>query len=153
MSRSELVRLSGVSKQQLSRLENGRIRLRLDHLKPFAGPLGYTVEQILLGALSGTAGSHIELSDVLREELAHDEPLGPAPGQIPELYTRAGLGGGGLPARELRRDGRHADPLKTEGWLFPASFVREQLHTTAGRLWSSTPPATAWRRPSSPANA
>ena len=42
MSRSELVRLSGDSKQQLSRLENGLIRLRLDHLKPFAGPLGYT---------------------------------------------------------------------------------------------------------------
>ena len=70
MCRSELVRLSGVSKQQLSRLENGHIRLRLDHLKPFASPLGYTPEQILLwGRYPGTAGSHIELSDVLREEL------------------------------------------------------------------------------------
>jgi transcriptional regulator with XRE-family HTH domain len=48
MSRSELVRLSGVSKQQLSRLENGLIRLRLDHLKPFANALGFTPEQILL---------------------------------------------------------------------------------------------------------
>ena len=131
MSRSELVRLSGVSKQQLSRLENGHIRLRLDHLKPFAGPLGYTPEQILLwGRYPGTGGSHIESSDVLREESAHDEPLGPAPGQVPELDTRAGLGGGGVPARELRKDGRHADPLKSEGWLFPGSFVREQLHTT-----------------------
>src|SRR5580658_10702824 len=120
MSRTELVKKSGVSKQQLSRLENGHIRLRLDHLKPFAGPLGYTVEQILLwGRYPGTAGSHIESSDVLREESAHDEPLGPAPGQVPELDTRAGLGGGGLPARELRKDGRHADPLKSEGWLFP----------------------------------
>jgi len=135
MSRSELVRLSGVSKQQLSRLENGHIRLRLDHLKPFAGPLGYTPEQILLwGRYPGTGSSHIESSDVLREEAAHDEPLGPAPGQVPELDTRAGLGGGGLPARELRKDGRHADPLKTEGWLFPSSFVREQLHTTPSRL-------------------
>src|SRR5579863_5476521 len=135
MSRSELVRLSGVSKQQLSRLENGHIRLRLDHLKPFAGPLGYTVEQILLwGRYPGTAGSHIESSDVLREESAHDEPLGPALGQVPELDTRAGLGGGGTPAREMRKDGRHADPLKPEGWLFPASFVREQLHTSAARL-------------------
>ena len=58
MSRSELVRLSGVSKQQLSRLENSLIRLRLDHLKPFAGPLGYTPEQILLwGRYPGTGGS------------------------------------------------------------------------------------------------
>ena len=57
MSRSELVRLSGVSKQQLSRLETGLIRLRLDHLKPFAGPLGYTPEQMLLwGTISGDVG-------------------------------------------------------------------------------------------------
>jgi transcriptional regulator with XRE-family HTH domain len=135
MSRSELVRLSGVSKQQLSRLENSLIRLRLDHLKPFAGPLGYTPEQILLwGRYPGTGGMHIESSDVLREDSPHDEPLGPAPGQVPELDTRAGLGGGGTPNRELRKDGRHADALKSEGWLFPASFVREQLHTTTGRL-------------------
>jgi len=135
MSRSELVRLSGVSKQQLSRLENGLIRLRLDHLKPFAGPLGYSPEQILLwGRYPGTSGSHIESSDVLREEAAHDEPLGPSPGQVPELDTRAGLGGGGVPARELRKDGRHADPLKSEGWLFPGSFVREQLHSSPSRL-------------------
>jgi transcriptional regulator with XRE-family HTH domain len=135
MSRSELVRLSGVSKQQLSRLENGLIRLRLDHLKPFAGPLGYSAEQILLwGRYPGTTGGHIESSDVLREEAANDEPLGPAPGQVPELDTRAGLGGGGVATRELRKDGRHADALKGEGWVFPASFVREQLHTAPSRL-------------------
>jgi transcriptional regulator with XRE-family HTH domain len=135
MSRSELVRLSGVSKQQLSRLENGLIRLRLDHLKPFAAHLGYTPEQMLLwGKYPGTGGSHIESSDVLREEPTHDDSLGPSPGQVPELDTRAGLGGGGVPAREVRKDGKHADPLKAEGWLFPASFVREQLHTSPGRL-------------------
>jgi transcriptional regulator with XRE-family HTH domain len=135
MSRSELVRLSGVSKQQLSRLENGQIRLRLDHLKPFAAHLGYTPEQILLwGRYPGTGSSHVESSDILGEDGTHDEPLGPAPGQVPELDTRAGLGGGGTPAREVRKDGRHADPLKSEGWLFPASFVRDQLHSSPGRL-------------------
>src|SRR5208282_2919518 len=79
MSRSELVRLSGISKQQLSRLENGLIRLRLDHLKPFAPHLGYSPEQILLwGRYPGTGTSgHIESSDVLREEGTHDEPIGP----------------------------------------------------------------------------
>src|SRR5580700_7265218 len=137
MSRSELVRLSGVSKQQLSRLENGLIRLRLDHLKPFAGPLGYTPEQILLwGRYPGTggvAGSHVESSDVLREEAAQED-FGPAPGQVPELDTRAGLGGGGLPAREVRKEGRHADPVKSEGWVFPSSFVREQLHAAPSQL-------------------
>ncbi len=131
----KLVALSGVSKQQLSRLENGQIRLRLDHLKPFANHLGYSPEQILLwGRFPGTGGSHVESSDVLRDESAHEEPLGPAQGQVPELDTRAGLGGGGVPAREVRKEGRHADPVKSEGWLFPASFVREQLHTSAARL-------------------
>ena len=135
MSRSELVRLSGISKQQLSRLENGQIRLRLDHLKPFANYLGYSPEQMLLwGRYPGTGTGHIESSDVLREESAHDEPLGPPPGQVPELDTRAGLGGGGLPAREVRKDGRHADPVKSEGWVFPPSFVRDQLHASAARL-------------------
>jgi transcriptional regulator with XRE-family HTH domain len=135
MSRSELVRLSGVSKQQLSRLENGQIRLRLDHLKPFSSHLGYSPEQILLwGRFPGSGGTHIESSDVLREESAQDEPIGPSPGQVPELDTRAGLGGGGMPAREVRKEGRHADPIKSEGWLFPASFVREQLHTSPARL-------------------
>jgi len=137
MSRSELVRRSGISKQQLSRLENNQIRLRLDHLKPFANVLGYSPEQILLwGRYPGTpaAGGHIESSDVLREETNHDEPLGPALGQVPELDTRAGMGGGGIPAREVRKDGKHADPIKSEGWLFPAGFVREQLHATPARL-------------------
>src|SRR5208337_21798 len=91
MSRSELVRKSGVSKQQLSRLENGLIRLRLDHLKPFASALGFTPEQMLLwGRYPGT-GDHIESSDVLRDK-GPREPVGPPPGQIPELDTRAGLG-------------------------------------------------------------
>ena len=134
MSRSELVRRSGVSKQQLSRLENGVIRMRLDHLKPFANVLGYTPEQILLwGKLPGTGG-HIESSDVLRDDDSHDEPLGPALGQVPELETRAGMGGGGVMAREIRKDGKHADPLKPEGWVFPPTFIREQLHSSAGRL-------------------
>ena len=62
MTRSDLVRLSGVSKQQLSRLENGQLRLRLDHLKPFASHLGYTPEQILLwGRYPGTGED--DLSD------------------------------------------------------------------------------------------
>jgi transcriptional regulator with XRE-family HTH domain len=136
MSRSELVRLSGVSKQQLSRLENGLIRLRLDHLKPFASHLGYTPEQMLLwGRYPGTGGGgHIESSDILGEEHAAEEPIGPPRGQIPELDTRAGLGGGGVPAREVRKEGRHTDPIKSEGWTFPTSFVREQLHTSPTQL-------------------
>jgi len=130
MSRSELVRLTGISKQQLSRLENGLIRLRLDHLKPFAKHLNFSPEQILLwGRYPGTGSDHIESNDALREDGAHDE----VPGKVPELDTRASLGGG-IPAREVRKDGKYADPIKSEGWWFPASFVHEQLHTSAAGL-------------------
>ena len=131
MSRSDLVRRSGVSKQQLSRLEHGQIRMRLDHLKPFASHLGYTPEQILLwGRYPGTGGSHPDaIDDALRED-----PHGSALDQVPELDTRAGMGGGAAPAMDVRKDGRHADPVKSERWTFPASFVREQLHTSAAQL-------------------
>ena len=134
MSRSELVRLSGVSKQQLSRLENNQIRLRLDHLKPFAKHLGFSPEQMLLwGKLPGTS-EHIESSDILGPTWPRDETVGPPKGQIPELDTRAGLGGGGVPSREVRKESRYADPIKSEGWTFPPSFVREQLHSVPARL-------------------
>jgi transcriptional regulator with XRE-family HTH domain len=122
MSRSELVRLSGVSKQQLSRLEGGQIRMRLDHLKPFAKHLGYTPEQILLwGRYPGTGEEE--------SSGARDEPLR----KVPELDTRADPGSG-APKREVRKDGRHADPIRSESWVFPASFVREQLHSSPERL-------------------
>ena len=122
MSRSELVRLSGVSKQQLSRLEGGQIRMRLDHLKPFAKHLGYTPEQILLwGRYPGTGEGE---SGDPREEPQR---------RVPELDTRADPGSG---AREARgAQGRPPrGPIKPEGWVFPASFVREQLHASPERL-------------------
>src|SRR5262249_35284471 len=74
MSRSDLVKRSGISKHQLSRLENGLIRLRLDHLKPFANVLGYSAEQILLwGRYPGAAGDQTE-SEGLRVTEQVPEP-------------------------------------------------------------------------------
>jgi transcriptional regulator with XRE-family HTH domain len=132
MSRSELVRLSGVSKQQLSRLEGGQIRLRLDHLMPFASHLGYTPEQMLLwGRYPGT-GSDVESSDGARVQVSPDESSGRTSGRVPELDTR-GAPGGRAKARELRKGGRKA-AVKSEVWVFPPSFVREQLHASAERL-------------------
>ena len=93
MSRSELVRLSGISKQQLSRLENGLIRLRLDHLKPFAPHLGYTPEQILLwGRFPGTEGA----GSVQKQSGE------PALKGVPELDTRATAGT--TAKRNVRKD-------------------------------------------------
>src|ERR1700721_3538035 len=96
MRRSALVRLSGVSKQQLSRLENGLIRLRLDHLKPFAPHLGYSPEQMLLwGRLPGT-----EMPDS-GQNLAAE----PAFRGVPELDTRASTSGT-AGKRNGRKEGR-----------------------------------------------
>ena len=81
MSRSELVRLSGVSKQQLSRLENGPDPAAARSLEAVRHALGYTPEQMLLwGRYPGTRrGGHIESSDVLREEPATTNRSVPLP--------------------------------------------------------------------------
>jgi transcriptional regulator with XRE-family HTH domain len=124
MSRSELVRLSGVSKQQLSRLENGLIRLRLDHLKPFASHLGYTPEQMLLwGRFPGT-----EMADSGEKPAAEPVLRG-----VPELDTRANTGST-AGKRNVRREGRHTDPVLPEQWVFPATFMHEVLHSSVERL-------------------
>jgi transcriptional regulator with XRE-family HTH domain len=113
MSRTELVNRSGVSKQQLSRLEHGQVRLRLDHLKPFAEVLGYTPEQILLwGRYPGTGSI---------EEAGKFQLVSSGPGEIPELDMRA-------------RRGRHVAPVEEARWSFPRSFVAERLHASAARL-------------------
>jgi phage repressor protein C with HTH and peptisase S24 domain len=124
MSRSELVRLSGVSKQQLSRLEGGQIRLRLDHLKPFASHLGYTPEQILLwGRYPGTGSS---------ETAATDETDSSSGAQVPELDNRPEQSG--IAAKGTRKQAHPVGPIKSEKWVFPATFVHEQLHSSPDRL-------------------
>jgi phage repressor protein C with HTH and peptisase S24 domain/DNA-binding Xre family transcriptional regulator len=133
MTRSKLVELTGVSKQQLSRLENGLVRLRLDHLKPFANALNYTPEQILLwGRYPGTTGN-ADASEGPQEGPSYQPQMNPPANQVPELDARAGMIGG-VPPRDVRTDGNHTDPIKSEGWVFPAGFVREQLHAAAPQL-------------------
>jgi transcriptional regulator with XRE-family HTH domain len=122
MSRTELVKRSGVSKQQLSRLENGMIRLRLDHLKPFANALGYSPEQILLwGRYPGTSGDQIE-----------GEALG-ASEHVPELASRSEAGATYSKLRK-RKEGGHVERIKAEDWAFPASFVTNELQASANNL-------------------
>ncbi len=131
MSRTELVKRSGVSKQQLSRLENGHIRLRLDHLKPFAGPLGYTPEQILLwGRYPGTGTLPAETGD----DRGKPFPVESRAGEVPELARHSAAESARSSFQEVRKAGRHADPVKPERWSFPNNFIKEQLHTSPERL-------------------
>jgi transcriptional regulator with XRE-family HTH domain len=120
MSRTQLVKRSGVSKQQLSRLENGLIRLRLDHLKPFANALGYSAEQILLwGRYPGTSEAQIQ-----------SEALG-ASEHVPELASRSEAAHSKL---RTRKEGRHVERIKAEDWAFPASFITNRLEALAKNL-------------------
>jgi transcriptional regulator with XRE-family HTH domain len=122
MSRTELVRRSGISKQQLSRLENGLIRLRLDHLKPFANALGYSPEQMLLwGRYPGTSKDQIQ-----------GEALG-ASEHVPELASRSEAGAAYSKLRK-HKEGQHVERIKAEDWAFPASFVTKQLQASAKQL-------------------
>jgi transcriptional regulator with XRE-family HTH domain len=120
MSRTELVKRSGVSKQQLSRLESGQIRLRLDHLKPFAAVLDYSPEEILLW---GRLPHGISESGDQRGDAGTKSPTGKRPGEVREIDARAPLARGRVVSR-----------FKSEHWLFPESFVSEQLHTTSAQL-------------------
>jgi transcriptional regulator with XRE-family HTH domain len=129
MSRTELVERSGVSKQQLSRLENGHIRLRLDHLKPFAAVLGYTPEQMLLwGRFPGTG--EVKADEARQRGGAKPDDTRCS---IPEIDIHAERAGRGS-AKEGRKIGRHTDPIKSERWGLPLSFVREQLHASTEQL-------------------
>jgi len=122
MSRTQLVKRSGVSKQQLSRLENGLIRLRLDHLKPFANALGYSPDQILLwGRYPGTSGDQIQ-----------GEALGTSE-HVPELAPRAEAGSAHSKLR-TRKEGRHVERIRAEDWIFPTSFVTNRLQASAKNL-------------------
>jgi phage repressor protein C with HTH and peptisase S24 domain len=123
MSRGELVRKSGVSKQQLSRLENGLIRMRLDHLKPFAAHLGYSPEQILLWGRLPQGMENAPESVDQRRGAADKGSREKTSVEIRELDVHAPV------AR-----GRSSQHLKAENWAFPETFVREQLHASGSQL-------------------
>src|ERR1700676_4057857 len=90
MSCTERVKKSGVSKQQLSRLESGQIRLRLDHLKPFAPHLGYTPEQILLWGRFPISGEYPKnATDASPQQAGSAQSRGPNSEAIAEIDPRA----------------------------------------------------------------
>ena len=135
MSRTELVERSGISKQQLSRLENGHIRLRLDHLKPFAKALGYTPEQMLLwGRYPGTPAAISNQATCCAKKRHMTSRSAPRPGRCRNSTPAPASAAAACRRAKCARTASHADPLKAEGWVFPPTFVREQLHSSPGRL-------------------
>lgn len=51
-----------------------------------------------------------------------------------ELDIRAGRSGAGLPSEEFVVDGDHADAVKSEAWIFPPTFVLNELHTVPANI-------------------
>jgi hypothetical protein len=49
-----------------------------------------------------------------------------------------------------RKDGRHLDRIRSEGWLFPPSFVKKQLQPSPTQLLVVDAEGDAWRERSCP---
>lgn len=75
-----------------------------------------------------TEVAQVDLSD------STDTPSQQLKGIVREFEARSGMGGGGLSDREVMHNGHYSDPLKPEGWLFPASFLRNELRAPASRI-------------------
>ena len=153
MCRSELVRRSGVSKQQLSRLENGMIRIRLDHLKPFAAVLGYTPEQMLLwGKYPGT-GAAISNQATCCAKSDPRRALGQSPARCPNSTPAPASAAAASRPAKCARMASTPTHLRPKDGCFPIVSCASNFTPRRAGSWCSIPPATAWRRQSSPASA
>lgn len=137
LSQEKLATLADTTKQTVIRLEKGAplgMKFTLEWARRFAPHVGYTAEQLMFWKSEygdpDTPSTHIESSHVLDHEFAN----GPRPGQIPEYAPRAGMGGGGVPERSVVRDGNVVDPIKPEGWLFPHTFLSQELRVPTNAL-------------------
>lgn len=117
----EISRIQKISLKHYKFLELGQSELKLRWAEPIAKAFGTTPQRIMFGE---DEKPHIESSDVMgfqeQPRVYLDTNV-----LVRELDTRAGLGGGGVPSREVRREGDYADPLKAEGWQLPPSYLRE----------------------------
>lgn len=135
LTQTELAKKLSTTKNTIIRLESGKpapegIKLTRDWAERASRVLHIPADEILFwDQRHGDDPPHIESDAVMTEAPA---AIAAGRGQgIPELEMRAGLGGGGLTAREVRRDGQHADPVKTEAWQLPSGYLREAgLHTS-----------------------
>lgn len=110
-----------VSQAQVSRWLRGQEpeRPRFDRIVQVAKELGVLTD----GASEDSAPSF-------------DPDYSPMPRDgILEIDVRAGLGGGGSVDQSLVvQHGSHTDPIKSESWHFPSSFVRNELHRPEDRI-------------------
>lgn len=141
ISQQKLADLAKTSKNTIVRLEIGDpkrrgMKLTREWAERLAPHLRFTADEILFwDQRHRRSGRHIESSEVAIGVLREQPNAFAQPSiAIPELVARGGLGGGGVATEEVRHDGRHADPVKPEGWQFPGTFVQQELRASAGAL-------------------
>lgn len=141
LTQEELAKKARTTKNTVIRLEGGKappkgMKLTLKWAERFAPHVGYTAQQLMFWKpefAARHADEHIESSDVMGFADQRPQFTAGARGTIRELDARAGMGGGGIPSREVRHDGDYADPLKPEEWVIPPSYLRE-IGRPANRL-------------------
>jgi transcriptional regulator with XRE-family HTH domain len=134
ISQAQLGDAVGVTSQAVSQWERGETMPEMDKMTTIARRVRVPLNW-LLDEPRGDPDEAIErvpMDDFERDGQVPAERG--APVGIVEIDVRAGMGGGGVPTEAYRPDGQHTDPLKSEGWSFPASFLREELRAPAARL-------------------
>lgn len=119
LTQEQLAAKAGVSQSAITDIETGKRKteaakvsklLRFFHLE-------HTV----------SADEHIDSSAVAA---GFGSPPTIFPDGIPELESRAGMGGGSVVSVEVRAGNVAVDPIKPDQWFFPHGFIRDELHAT-----------------------
>jgi len=135
LSQSELARRMGVTRGAVGLWETTG-QISSENIRKLAIDLGVNTEWLETGRgrQSIEEPRRVTLDELERNDEPFDE-TSKRPSGILEIDVRAGLGGGGYTADyEVRLDGDHADPVKSEGWQFPTRFMREEVRAPENRI-------------------
>lgn len=128
LSQSDLAERVGMKQTSIASIEAGVVE-RPKKLREIARALGCT-EAWLLGEDEDRDHEIVRETEDERDGIQMDVP----PGAIVEIDVRAGLGGGGVVQHGYRREFNGittVDALKTEVWMLPGAFVRQQVRKGA----------------------
>jgi phage repressor protein C with HTH and peptisase S24 domain len=120
----EIARKTGVSQSAIDRMERGDWKKLSENVQKLARYYGVRLPD-------AEFDEHIDSSEVAAQFNGNQtaRTLG-----VPELETRAGMGGGGAISIELRAGGVAADPTKPDQWVLPPGFVRDELRAAPSGL-------------------
>lgn len=118
----EIEEVTGVSQTSIDRIEKGQWKKLSEAVVTLARYFSVSLPGVRFD-------EHIESS-----EIAHNGVRSAPSAGIPELETRAGLGGGGAVSIEVQAGTVSADPVKPDQWHFPRGFIRDELRALPAGL-------------------